>query len=241
MTGNQSGAVLLDYVLKRRKESGTLPENGVMISTIVTSDLGDSIAASYGVRKEKTLTGFKFIGDKIHKHETSDGAQFMFGYEESYGCLIGDFVRDKDGVQASVMLCEAAAYYRKQGKTLIDVLDEIYEKYGYTLDYLESITLKGIDGAEKIKEIMKQLRENPPKVIDGFEVVKIEDYSKGGFGDMPKADVLKIYFEGGSWVAVRPSGTEPKCKFYYGITAKDKESAKEVLESMKNYFHKVTQ
>ena len=228
LTGNQSGAVLLEYVLKRRSSI----KNGVMISTIVTSDVGDKIAAAYGVKTEKTLTGFKFIGDKIREHEQRGDAEFVFGYEESYGCLIGDFVRDKDGVQASVMLCEAAAYYKKQGLNLVDVLNNIYENYGYSMDYLSSITIKGIGGAEKIREITSNLRSNPPKKIAGMNVIKVEDYLSDNTG-LPKSDVIKLYTDDGSWIAVRPSGTEPKCKFYYGVCAQDKPSAEEKLSVMR--------
>lgn len=224
LSGNQSGAVLLEYVLRRRGDI----KNGVMISTIVTSDLGDRIAAAYGVKTEKTLTGFKFIGDKIHEHEQRGDAEFVFGYEESYGCLIGDFVRDKDGVQASVMLCEAAAYYRRMGKNLAEVLEEIYQKYGYSMDYLASVTLKGIDGAEKIRAITAALRAAPPEELGGAAVVRCEDYLAEGTG-LPKSDVIKLYTADGSWVAVRPSGTEPKCKFYYSVASKNRAAAEEKL------------
>lgn len=228
LTGNQSGAILLEYVLKRR---GSV-RNGVMINTIVTSDLGDRIAGAYGVRTEKTLTGFKFIGDKIHEHEQLGDAEFVFGYEESYGCLIGDYVRDKDGIQASVMLCEAAAYYRQQGLNLVDVINRIYAEYGYCMDYLCSITMKGIDGAEKIRAITSALRSNPPKEIAGLTVIKTEDYLLEDTG-LPKSDVIKLYTDDGSWIAVRPSGTEPKCKFYYSICAQNKDCAEEKLTAIR--------
>lgn len=216
MTGNQSGAVILYYILTRMKENGTLPENGVMFNTIVTSTLGDRIAEDFGLSVEKTLTGFKFIGDKIKQHELIGDKKFVFGYEESYGCLIGDFVRDKDAIQASLMFCEAADYYKKQGKTLIDVLNDIFEKYGYYDDSLISVTLQGEEGTKKISNILEDLRNNPIKEIAGIKVKKFTDF-KNPPKDFIKSNVLIYEFEDGSFVAVRPSGTEPKCKFYYCI------------------------
>ncbi len=238
MTGNQSGAVLLEYILSQKKENGTLPSNGIMFNTIVTSDLGDRICEDYGVAVEKTLTGFKFIGDKIHSHELAGDRKFVFGYEESYGCLIGDFVRDKDGVQAAMMLCEAAAYYRKQGITLIDALNSLYKKYGYYLDALDNFVFKGVDGAEKINALVNGLRSYPPKAAGNIPVKKIEDYESAEMlsAGFPKSNVLRFILDDGSWVAVRPSGTEPKCKFYFCITAKDKASAEEKLVVIRNTF-----
>ncbi len=238
MTGNQSAAVLLEYILSNKKEQGALPKNGVMFNTVVTSDLGDKICENYGISTEKTLTGFKFIGDKIHKHEIAKDKSFVFGYEESYGCLIADFARDKDAVQASLMLCEAAAYYKEKGKTLLDVLAELFEKYGFFLDSIDNFVFKGIDGQQRIASLMNTLRQNPPKSINGVDIVKIQDFESAemkaeGF---PKSNVLKFIFDDGCWVAARPSGTEPKCKIYYCIVAENENKAKEKLAIIKENF-----
>ena len=240
MTGNQSAAVLIKYILSRRAEKGTLPKNGVMFNTIVTSDLGDRVCAEYGVKTEKTLTGFKFIGNKIYNHELLSDAEFVFGYEESYGCLIADFVRDKDAVQASLMLCEAAAYYHEQSKSLLDVLEEIYAKHGFYLDALDNFVFKGVDGPEKISQLVNGLRNNPPKNAGNVAVLEMEDYKSEkmlalGF---PSSNVLRFILEDGSWVAVRPSGTEPKCKFYFSVRAKDQAEAEAKLKVMKETFEK---
>ena len=241
MTGNQSAAVLLEYILSRRTEDGTLPKNGVMFNTVVTSDIGDDICAEYGVITEKTLTGFKFIGDKIYQHELAGDKEFVFGYEESYGCLIAPFVRDKDAVQASLMLCEAAAYYHNMGKTLLDVLDGLYKKHGFYLDALDNFGFKGIDGADKIKALVNGLRNDPPKSAAGIAVVKMEDYESDEMSALgfPKSNVLRFILEDGSWVAVRPSGTEPKCKFYFSIRGKDKTDAESRLPDIKATFERV--
>ena len=238
MTGNQSAAVLLKYILSRRKENGTLPKNGVMFNTIVTSDLGDRVCAEYGIKTEKTLTGFKFIGNKVYNHELLGDAEFVFGYEESYGCLIADFVRDKDAVQASLMLCEAAAYYHAQGKSLLDVLDELYAVHGFYLDALDNFMFKGIDGPEKISQLVNGLRTNPPKSAGNVAVVEMEDYKSEKMISLgfPSSNVLRFILEDGSWVAVRPSGTEPKCKFYFSVRAKDLAEAEEKLKVMKATF-----
>ena len=238
MTGNQSAAVLLKYILSRRAENGTLPKNGVMFNTIVTSDLGDRVCAEYGVKIEKTLTGFKFIGNKIYSHELLGDAEFVFGYEESYGCLIADFVRDKDAVQASLMLCEAAAYYHEQSRSLLDVLDEIYAKHGFYLDALDNFVFKGIDGPDKISQLVNGLRTDPPKSAGGVAVLDMEDYKSEKMLSLgfPSSNVLRFILEDGSWVAVRPSGTEPKCKFYFSVRAKDLAEAEEKLKIMKKTF-----
>ena len=240
MTGNQSASVLLKYILSRRAEMGTLPKNGVMFNTIVTSDLGDRVCAEYGVKTEKTLTGFKFIGNKIYNHELLGDAEFVFGYEESYGCLIADFVRDKDAVQASLMLCEAAAYYNTQGKTLLDVLEEIYAKHGFYLDALDNFVFKGIDGPEKIANLVNGLRTNPPKTAGDVAVLEMEDYKSEKMLSLgfPSSNVLRFILEDGSWVAVRPSGTEPKCKFYFSVRAKDLAEAENKLKVMKETFER---
>ena len=237
-TGNQSAAVLLEYILSRRAEKGTLPKNAVMFNTVVTSDLGDRVCGKYGVSVEKTLTGFKYIGEKVYRHETAGDKSFIFGYEESYGCLISDCVRDKDAVQASLMLCEAAAYYNTKGKTLLDVLEDIYAEHGFFLDALDNFAFKGVDGVEKISALVDGLRNDPPKFAGDVAVVETEDYmsetmAKRGF---PASNVLRFILEDGSWCAVRPSGTEPKCKFYFSVVAPDKEAAKVKLEFMKKAF-----
>lgn len=240
MTGNQSAAVLIKYILSRRQENGTLPKNGVMFNTIVTSDLGDRVCAEYGVKTEKTLTGFKFIGNKIYNHELLGDAEFVFGYEESYGCLIADFVRDKDAVQASIMLCEAAAYYHEQSKSLLDVLEEIYAKHGFYLDALDNFVFKGVDGPEKISQLVNGLRTNPPKYAGDVEVLEMEDYKSEKMLSLgfPSSNVLRFILADGSWVAVRPSGTEPKCKFYFSVRAKDFAEAECKLKVMKETFER---
>ena len=240
MTGNQSAAVLIKYILSRRQENGTLPKNGVMFNTIVTSDLGDRVCAEYGVKTEKTLTGFKFIGNKIYNHELLGDAEFVFGYEESYGCLIADFVRDKDAVQASLMLCEAAAYYHEQSKSLLDVLEEIYAKHGFYLDALDNFVFKGVDGPEKISQLVNGLRTNPPKNAGDVEVLEMEDYKSEKMLSLgfPSSNVLRFILADGSWVAVRPSGTEPKCKFYFSVRAKDLAEAECKLKVMKETFER---
>ncbi len=240
MTGNQSAAVVLDYILMQRTKAGTMPENPVMFNTVVTSDLGDRVCEAYGVSVEKTLTGFKFIGDKIYRHQLAGDKNFVFGYEESYGCLAADFVRDKDAVQASLMLCECAAYYKELDMTLYDALNALYKKHGYYVDSVDSFTFKGLDGAEKITSLVEGLRTNPPKEIDGISVVKVEDYKSKEMIDQgfPASNVLRFIFSDTSWVAVRPSGTEPKCKFYFCIRGKTSGEAKAKLVEFKKVFEK---
>ena len=240
MTGNQSAAVILDYILGERTKQGTMPENPVMFNTVVTSDLGDRISESYGVSVEKTLTGFKFIGDKIYGHETKGDKNFVFGYEESYGCLAADFVRDKDAVQASLMLCECAAHYKEKGMTLIDALEALYIKHGYYHDCVNSFTFKGLDGIEKIKSLVEDLRNDPPAEVGGVKVRELEDYTSQKMIDkgFPRSNVLRFMFEDNSWVAVRPSGTEPKCKFYYCVCGKDKADALKKLADLRAVFEK---
>ncbi len=233
MSGNQSAAVYLEYILSQLKEKGTLPSNAVMYNTIVTSDLGELVARNYGVDVEKTLTGFKFIGDKIRKYETTGEKEFIFGYEESYGCVIKDFVRDKDAIQAVLTAAEAGNYYKKQGKDLIDVLNELYEKHGTFKETQIALSKAGVEGAQRIKEIMTNLRAHAPVEIAGYKVVSVEDYQtsvKTAEGqestiDLPKSNVLKYYLEDGSWIAARPSGTEPKCKFYFSIKGNNQQDA----------------
>lgn len=221
MTGNQSGAVLLQYIITRRLESGTMPPRPVVIDTVVTSDLGDRICEKYGVAVEKTLTGFKFIGERIHRHELAGDRDFLFGYEESYGYLISDLARDKDAVQSSLMLCEAAAYYKARGKTLYDVLREIYAEFGYYRDALTNVMFRGADGAAEMSRLMEGLRENPPAAAGGVSLTRVEDFlsDETAAEGFPRSNVLKFHFSDDSWVTVRPSGTEPKCKFYYCVKA----------------------
>ncbi|MBQ9098238.1 MAG: phospho-sugar mutase [Clostridia bacterium] len=238
LTGNQSGAILLNYILEHAHKNGTLPQNAVMCNTVVTSTLGDRVCQKYGVRVDKTLTGFKFIGDKIHTYSKTGEATYVFGYEESYGCLISDFARDKDGVQASLMLCEAAAYYKMQGKTLWDVLEELYGEFGYYLDSQTSVVHKGSDGAARIAGLVDNARHNPPAEVEGVAVVDVEDYltdrmMKKGF---PASNVLRFLLADGSWVAIRPSGTEPKCKYYYCVTGADRTAAEKKHAAMRRVF-----
>ena len=238
MTGNQSAAVLLEYILSEKKKKGMLPDNGVMFNTVVTSDLGDRICEKYGVAVEKTLTGFKFIGDRIYEHEKKGDRKFVFGYEESYGCLAADFVRDKDAVQASLLLCEAAAFYKARGMTLIDALNNLYAEYGYFLDALDNFTFKGLEATDTINKLIAELRTNPLKQAAGIKIVSFEDYESAEMQSrgFPSSNVLKFILADGSWVAVRPSGTEPKCKFYFSVTASDKIAAEEKLKELRRVF-----
>ncbi|WP_209973929.1 phospho-sugar mutase [Paenibacillus eucommiae] len=231
LTGNQSGAIMVNYLLHSMQERGTLPGNGVVIKTIVTSEMGAVIANHYGVPTLNTLTGFKYIGEKMTEYEQTGEHQFLFGYEESYGYLAGDYARDKDAVIASMLICEAAAYYKTQGKTLYDVLQELYESFGYFLERLESRTLKGKDGVEQIGRIMESWRTNPPEQIHGKRVLEIEDYSKGIHG-LPHENVLKFKLENGSWFCLRPSGTEPKIKFYFAVQGTSASQAAEQLNDI---------
>lgn len=227
LTGNQTGALMLDYLLSQKKENGTLPENGVVLKTIVTSEIGRTIAKAYGLDTVDTLTGFKFIGEKIKQYEESGQYEFQFGYEESYGYLIRPFCRDKDAVQSVLFACEVAAYYKSQGKTLYDGLLEVFKKYGFFREDLVSLTLKGKDGAEQIQKMMATFRGNPPKEVAGLTVVAVEDYKESIITTLqdgnkeeihlPKSNVLKYQLEDGSWFCLRPSGTEPKIKFYFGV------------------------
>ncbi|ACM15494.1 phospho-sugar mutase [Bacillus paranthracis] len=243
LTGNQTGALMLDYLLSQKKENGTLPENGVVLKTIVTSEIGRTIAKTYGLDTVDTLTGFKFIGEKIRQYEESGQYEFQFGYEESYGYLIRPFCRDKDAVQSVLFACEVAAYYKSQGKTLYDGLLEVFEKYGFFREDLVSLTLKGKDGAEKIQEMMATFRENPPKEVAGLTVVAVEDYKasivtslQDGHKEeihLPKSNVLKYQLEDGSWFCLRPSGTEPKIKFYFGVKDSSLQNSEQKLLTIK--------
>lgn len=234
LTGNQSGSVEIEYICSQLTKQNKMPENPVMFNTVVTSDLGEKVASDYGVTTEKTLTGFKFIGEKVAKYEVTHEKNYVFGYEESYGSLIKPFVRDKDAPQACLMLAEACAYYKQEGKDLVDVLDSLYDRHGTYEESQVALTLSGEAGANRIKEILANLRKDSPTEIGGTKVVKSEDYKECVIkeGDkvteltgFTKSDVLKYYLEDGSWIAVRPSGTEPKCKFYYCIKGASKEDA----------------
>ncbi|MCP3775290.1 phospho-sugar mutase [Paenibacillus sp. MZ04-78.2] len=231
LTGNQSGAIMVDYLLSSRKERGELPANGVVIKTIVTSEMGAVIAKHYGAKVLNTLTGFKYIGEKMTQFERTGEAEFLFGYEESYGYLAGNYARDKDAVIASMLICEAAAYYKSQGKTLYDVLQELYARHGYFLEKLESRTLKGKDGVEKIQSIMSDWRSAPPEKLNGLRVVKVEDFSQGLYG-LPSENVLKYTLEDDSWFCLRPSGTEPKIKVYFAVRGISAQAASEAIEQL---------
>lgn len=224
-TGNQTGALLVKFVLSMKKEQ--LNSKSTLVKTIVTSDLGANIGRSFGLNVDETLTGFKYIGDKMNKYEQSGDREFVIGYEESYGYLVGTHARDKDAVVSSMLICQMASWYKNHGKTLVDGLNEIYDEYGYYLDYLDSFVLKGKDGAEKIQELMTYFRNTGKALFDGIE--SIIDYS-GGIGDLPKENVLKYVWSDGSWMAVRPSGTEPKIKVYYSVVDADREKAKKRLD-----------
>lgn len=246
LTGNQTGAILIEYLLMMRKEKGTMPANGRVFKTIVTSDLGRVIAEYYGASTEDVLTGFKFIGEKIKNYEETKEFEFLFGYEESYGYLVKDFARDKDAVQSVLVLVEAAAYYKQQGLTLVDVLNNLYERHGYYLEGLVSVTKKGVSGAKAIANLLEQIRVNPIKEIAGIEVLSQEDYlsSLRTFTDgreqeqilLPSSNVLKYFLADGSWVCVRPSGTEPKVKYYFGVISESAEESKQKLEAIKESF-----
>ncbi len=228
-TGNQTGALLVKFVLEMKKPQ--LNEKSTLVKTIVTSELGANIGRSYGLRVEETLTGFKYIGDKINKYEQTGEQEFVIGYEESYGYLVGTHARDKDAVVSSMLICQMAAWYKNQGKTLVDGLNEIYSEYGYYLDYLDSFVLKGKDGAEKIQKLMTYFRGKGTALFDGIK--QIVDFSTG-IRDLPKENVLKYIWQDGSWMAVRPSGTEPKIKVYYSIIDKNRDNAKLRLDSIRS-------
>ena len=237
LTGNMSGCLLADYEIGQRKAMYGLPDDGYLIKTIVTSNLADAIAKGYGIGLIEVLTGFKYIGQQILKFETTGKGEYLFGFEESYGCLIGTHARDKDAIVATMALCEAAAYYRTQGKTLWDAMLDMYERFGYYKDDIKSITLKGIEGLNKIQEIMETLRKNPPASIGGYRVQKARDYKADTIKDtqtgevtptgLPSSNVLYYDLEDDAWVCVRPSGTEPKVKFYYGVRGTSLENADE--------------
>ncbi|MGG4276959.1 phosphoglucomutase [Bacillus subtilis] len=242
LTGNQTGALLLHYLLSEKKKQGILPDNGVVLKTIVTSEIGRAVASSFGLDTIDTLTGFKFIGEKIKEYEASGQYTFQFGYEESYGYLIGDFARDKDAIQAALLAVEVCAFYKKQGMSLYEALINLFNEYGFYREGLKSLTLKGKQGAEQIEAILASFRQNPPQKMAGKQVVTAEDYavskrtllteSKEEAIDLPKSNVLKYFLEDGSWFCLRPSGTEPKVKFYFAVKGSSLEDSEQRLAAL---------
>lgn len=232
LTGNQTGALLVDFYLKFKKQS--LNPKSTLVKTIVTNDLGAEIARKNGLNVVETLTGFKYIGDQITKYEKTGENEFLIGYEESYGYLVGTYARDKDAVVASMLICEMAAYYKKNKMTLVDALNVLYSEYGFYLDALDSFVLKGKDGASRIKNIMSYFRANKATVFPNITDVK--DYSTG-IGDLPKSNVLKFFLKGGSWIAVRPSGTEPKLKMYYSVRGIDSSTCERSLQNIRTIIN----
>ena len=244
LTGNQTGALLLDYLLSQKKEKGTLPQNGVVLKTIVTSELGRKIAAAYQLETVDVLTGFKFIAEKIKQYEATGDHTFLFGYEESYGYLIGDFARDKDAVQAALLATEVCAYYKKQGMTLYEGMLQVFKRFGFYQEGLRSLTLKGKEGAEMIQRLLTSFRNEPITNLGKFKTLAMEDYlssirvTQNGEEkiDLPKSNVLKYTFDDGSWVCLRPSGTEPKVKFYFGVNSESLTESKSKLQAIEKDF-----
>ena len=241
-TGNMSGALILEYELSRRKELKSLPKNGAIVTTIVSGKMAKEIAKAYDVTLIETLTGFKYIGEQIKLFEQKKNYEFLFGYEESYGCLVGTHARDKDAVVAVMALCEAAAYYKEKGMDLCEQMNHLYETYGYYKEELVTVTLKGQDGAKKIQSMMEQIRKNPPTNIGDYQVEEFRDYKEGTRKNMadgtkketglPKSNVLYFQLEQGAWCCVRPSGTEPKIKFYIGVRGESLEGASTSLQAL---------
>ena len=243
LTGNMSGCLLANYELSQRKAvNGSLPEDGALVKTIVTTNLADAIAKGYGVNLIEVLTGFKYIGQQILGFENSGKGTYLFGFEESYGCLIGTYARDKDAIVATMALCEAVAYYKTQGKTLWDAMIDMYEEFGYYKDAIQAVTMKGIEGLQKIQEIMTTLRQNPPAEFAGHKVTAVRDYKLDEITDLatgekkptglPNSNVLYYELTDDAWVCVRPSGTEPKVKFYYGVKGTSLADADEKSDAM---------
>ncbi|MBO5349723.1 MAG: phospho-sugar mutase [Clostridia bacterium] len=241
-TGNMSALLIAEYELSQKQEKGMLPKNGALITTIVSSNLSEAIANEYKIKLIEVLTGFKYIGEQIKHFEQTNENEYLFGFEESYGCLIGTHARDKDGIVAVMALCEAAAYYKNKNLTLWDQMINIYEKYGYYKEDQISITMKGIDGAEKIKAILNNLRNNAPKNIGKYKVIEARDYDSGVIENyetgekydtkLPKSNVLYYKLEDAAWCCARPSGTEPKIKFYIGIKGNSLEDAEQKLKEL---------
>ncbi len=248
-TGNMSGLLIAEYQLSQKQSKGILPENGALVKTIVSSEMAKEMAEYYHVHLIEVLTGFKYIGEQIKWFEEQGNYQYLFGYEESYGCLLGTYARDKDAVSAVAGLCEAAAFYRQQGETLWDQMQNIYKKYGCYKEELLSVTLKGVEGSEKIQHILQRLREEPPAMLGDSRVIAFRDYQKGVRHDLvhqtdsalelPKSNVLYYELENRSWCCVRPSGTEPKVKFYFGVKASDMQKAEEHIEALRRAAQKI--
>ena len=244
LTGNMSALLILEYILSQKSERNMLPKNSIVVKSIVSSTMVKPMVDFYNVKLEEVLTGFKYIGEKIKKYEENKDYNFIFGYEESYGCLAGTYARDKDGIAAVALLCEAAAYYKENGISLWEQMQNIYKKYGFYKEGVKQITLEGIDGADKIKNIMSNLRVNAPKKFENFQVEKIRDYenqtildlktNKIEKMDMPKSNVLYYELSNDAWIAVRPSGTEPKIKYYIGVKGNSQEEADKMLEELEN-------
>ena len=244
LTGNMTGVLLTEYILSSKKQQGSLPENGAVISTIVSTNLTKVIAENYGVDYFEVLTGFKYIGEKIKGFEADNSNTYLFGFEESYGCLAGTYARDKDAVVATMLICELAAYYKSKGMTLYEGLQELYKKYGFYKETIKSITLKGIEGIENMKKIMDTLRTDLPKEIGGVLLVESRDYNAGTFKNhltgeegtvnLPKSNVLYYTLENGTWFCVRPSGTEPKIKIYFGSKGDTMETAENNIQNALN-------
>lgn len=242
-TGNMSGMLIAEYILRERTKNGTLPENPALVETIVTTDMAKAIAKDYHTALIEVLTGFKYIGEQIKLFEEKNTYSYVFGLEESYGCLAGTYARDKDACVAVMMLCEVAAYYKMQGKTLWDAMLDMYETYGYYKEGLSTLTLKGIDGAWQIQNMMKEQRSNPPKTMGGYRVLAVRDYQADVRTDLetgetvstglPKSNVLYYELENDAWCCVRPSGTEPKIKFYYGVKGTSLADAAKKLDALK--------
>lgn len=245
-TGNMSALFIAEYELSQKKEKGILPENGAMVTTIVSSNLTKAIAKEYNVKLFEVLTGFKYIGEKIKQFEQNNSYEYVFGFEESYGCLVGTHARDKDGIVAVMKTCEAAAFYKSKGLSVLDQMENIYKKYGYYKEGQTALTFKGIEGAEKIKSIMDKLRSNPPMELAGLKVLAFKDYLTNVVKDfktnetyetgLPKSNVLYFELENNSWCCVRPSGTEPKIKFYYGVCTDSCEASMERLEALREHW-----
>ncbi len=241
-TGNMSGMLIAEYILREKSKLGSMPKNPALIETIVTTDMAKAIAEAYDVKLIEVLTGFKYIGEQIRQFEADGSHSYVFGLEESYGCLAGTYARDKDACVAVMLLCEVAAYCKDQGKTLWDEMLEMYEKYGYYKEGLASVTLKGMEGAKQIEELMKKSRENPPKTLAGLEVLAVRDYANDTRLDMrsgqttatglPKSNVLYYELANNSWTCIRPSGTEPKIKYYFGVKGSSLEDASAKLKEL---------
>ncbi|MGL4362347.1 MAG: phospho-sugar mutase [Cellulosilyticaceae bacterium] len=239
LTGNMLGAMLTEYILSQKHQKECLPKNSVLIKTIVTTEMVRPIAEAYNVELMEVLTGFKYIGEQIRLFEENGDKHYAFGFEESYGCLAGTYARDKDAVLACMLACEMAAFYKNQGMTLYDGLIELYNKYGFYKEEVVSITLKGIEGLSKIKTIMKNLCENPPKQIAEYDVVRMRDYKQSEKTGLPAADVVYYELTDAAWVCVRPSGTEPKIKFYIGVKGESVEDANKKAESIKTAMNEL--